>query len=217
MVLWNESLNTFAALWLETLVRAYWQGGLALALAWAVCRLLPRLPAVGRCWLWRLAYLKLLVAFLWLPTLDLPLLPADDPPPTAALFSLPPQIAQAAGEPAPTVAAENLSPEGAPVVPASAVMPTLSGWLLLLWTGALLWQGGQAIRQVAVVRRLRRSGTPLDGGPLDFWNVALCRDLDLPVVPRLLSSTATSTPVLIGMFRPAILLPGEFALDLHPG
>ncbi|MCW3053634.1 MAG: hypothetical protein JWN14_2804, partial [Chthonomonadales bacterium] len=62
MSLWNESLNTFAASWLETLIRACWQGGLALGLVWAVCRLVPRIPAAGRCWLWRLAYLKLLVA-----------------------------------------------------------------------------------------------------------------------------------------------------------
>ena len=75
MSFWNDSLNTIAARWLETLIRACWQGGLALALVWAVCRLLPRLSAAGRCWLWRLAYLKLLCALFWLPTLDLPLLP----------------------------------------------------------------------------------------------------------------------------------------------
>ena len=79
MSFWNDSVNNFAALWLETLIRACWQGGLALALVWAVCRLLPRLPAWGQCWLWRLACLKLLAALLWLPTVDLPLLPPPNP------------------------------------------------------------------------------------------------------------------------------------------
>ncbi len=205
MSLWNESLNDFAALWLATLARACWQGGLALGLVWAACRLLPRLPAWGRCWLWRLACLKLLVALLWLPSLDLPLLP---PPTTAAtpLF-LTPAIPQ------PTVAgsesglAGDLPSNDLRVVTTTAVVPTVAGWLLLLWSANLLWQGGQAVRQGLTAGRLRRTGKPLDGSPLDFWNVALSRDLRLTGVPYLLSSTATATPLLIGIFRPCIVLP----------
>jgi len=211
MSLWNESLNTFAASWLETLIRACWQGGLALGLVWGVCRLAPRIPAAGKCWLWRLAYLKLLVALLWLPTLDLPLLPPADAAPAANFLALTPEVTAPAAV-APKSASIAVAPDSlgtaaplAAVAPAAA--PTVAGWLLLLWIGCLLRQGGQAIRQCLTVRRLRLSGKPLDGGQLDFWNLSLSRDLNLTHVPQLLSSTATDTPLLIGMVRPCIVLP----------
>jgi len=184
---------------------------LALGLVWAVCRLAPRIPAAGRCWLWRLAYLKLLVALLWLPTLDLPLLPPTDPAPAANFLA----VSQGLTAP-PAVAPESVTiavvPDSlvtaAPAAEvASAVAPTVAGWLLLLWIACLLRQGGRAIRQSLTVRRLRLSGKPLNGGQLDFWNLALSRDLGLTHVPQLLSSTATYTPLLIGMIRPCIVLP----------
>jgi hypothetical protein len=80
----SASLNHGAALWASAMARACWQGGIALALAWAVCRAWPVLPPRARCWLWRLAYLKLLVALLWATPVDLPLLPAPPAPPAAA-------------------------------------------------------------------------------------------------------------------------------------
>jgi hypothetical protein len=45
---WIETLNGAAAAWLEAVVRASWQGGLALTLAWGLTRLLPGLPASAR-------------------------------------------------------------------------------------------------------------------------------------------------------------------------
>ncbi|MCW3094983.1 MAG: hypothetical protein JWL77_601, partial [Chthonomonadaceae bacterium] len=215
MSLWNESLNTFAAIWLETLVRVCWQGGLALALVWTVCRLLPRLPAAGRCWLWRLAYLKLLFALLWLPTLDLPLLPPADQAPAVAFQPSPTTPAEAAIA-VDSLPADSTATDSPRIDVTPAVAPTVAGWLLLLWTAILLWQVGQAIRQSLTVRRLRRSGAPLNGGPLDFWNLALSRDLNLTSVPRLLSSTATDTPLLIGIFRPCIVLPESLLSTCTP-
>jgi len=211
MSLWNASLNTFAASWLETLIRACWQGGLALGLVWVVCRLAPRIPAAGKCWLWRLAYLKLLVALLWLPALDLPLLPPADAAPAANFLALTPELTAPAAD-APESASIAAAPDSlaitAPLAEvAPAAVPTVAGWLLLLWIGCLLRQGGQAIRQSLTVRRLRISGKPLNGGQLDFWNLSLSRDLNLTHVPQLLSSTATDTPLLIGMIRPCIVLP----------
>src|SRR5438093_1490904 len=77
-----DRLNGLAALWVKGTLRAAWQGGLVLLLVWLSCRARPSLPAGVCCWLWRLAYLKLLVAFFWpLPvTVPLPLLPAPPVP-----------------------------------------------------------------------------------------------------------------------------------------
>ncbi|MCW3053633.1 MAG: Regulatory sensor-transducer, BlaR1/MecR1 family [Chthonomonadales bacterium] len=200
MALWNESLNMFASAWLETLIRACWQGGLALGLVWAVCRLVPRIPAAGKCWLWRLAYLKLLVALLWLPTLDLPLLPPADPAPAAETMA-------SVTSTTVSIRAADLSADAMPQAALSFATPTFAGWLLLAWIGSLLWQSGQIVRQGFAVRKLRRASQPLNGGQLDFWNLSLSRDLNLTHVPQLLSSTATDTPLLIGMIRPCIVLP----------
>src|SRR5262249_669017 len=79
-------LNLVAWEWAGAVGRACWQGGLAIALVWALCRFLPRLPGRVQCWLWRLAYLKLLVALLWGAPLCLPLLPS---PPSLAPLAAP--------------------------------------------------------------------------------------------------------------------------------
>ena len=55
----------FVDAWADTMWRASWQGGIALAVAWALTRALPKLPAAAKCWVWRVAYLKLLVCLAW--------------------------------------------------------------------------------------------------------------------------------------------------------
>ena len=70
-------LNGWALAAASPFWRAFWQGGAALALVWCACRLLPGLSPGVRCWLWRLAYLKLFVALAWATPVDLPLLPPN--------------------------------------------------------------------------------------------------------------------------------------------
>src|SRR5438552_13069258 len=69
-------MDDFAPMWLMAAWHVCWQGGLALLLAWTVARVFTRVPAVLKSWLWRLAYIKLLVAFFWITPINLPLLPA---------------------------------------------------------------------------------------------------------------------------------------------
>ncbi|WP_240358382.1 M56 family metallopeptidase, partial [Myxococcus vastator] len=57
--------------------RASWQGALCAVLVWAVARAWPRLPASLRAGLWWLVALKFVVALGWLPSLALPVLPAQ--------------------------------------------------------------------------------------------------------------------------------------------
>ena len=71
-----DSLNGFSSTWAEGMSRACWQGGLVILLIWALCRALTNMPPAAKCWLWRLAYLKLLVALVWATPIGLPLLPA---------------------------------------------------------------------------------------------------------------------------------------------
>src|SRR5690349_21500865 len=72
-------LTGFAEAWLSATGRAAWQGGLALLAVWLLCRAFRRLPPAAAIWLWRLAFLKLLVAFFWAAPIAVPLLPPPAP------------------------------------------------------------------------------------------------------------------------------------------
>lgn len=77
MIHFSSALFAFALpLWADAMMRACWQGALAVALAWILCRVCgARLAAQWRPWVWRLALLKAVLALLPLPFLLLPLLP----------------------------------------------------------------------------------------------------------------------------------------------
>ena len=64
----------FVDAWADAMWRASWQGGIALAVAWALTRALPKLPAAAKCWVWRVAYLKLIVCLAWAAPVELPVL-----------------------------------------------------------------------------------------------------------------------------------------------
>ena len=76
--------NQFADVWAGGAVRASWQGGLAIVIAWAVQRLWTSLSPRVVCWIWRLACLKLLISLVWSQPVPLAILPAqmqETPPP----------------------------------------------------------------------------------------------------------------------------------------
>src|SRR5687768_9155655 len=68
-----------ATAWLgDRLVAGSLQAAVAVALAWAACRWIPRVPAALQAWVWWLVALKLALTLVPLPALPLPLLPAAD-------------------------------------------------------------------------------------------------------------------------------------------
>src|SRR5215469_10903836 len=87
-------LNDFAPIWAAAMWRAVWQGGLVIAIVWALCTALPRIPARVRCWLWRLAFAKLLICLVWGSPIKLALLPAVKPSTPPASVNAQVQIAQ---------------------------------------------------------------------------------------------------------------------------
>jgi hypothetical protein len=65
----------FIDAWVTAMGRASLEGAVAIALVWVVCRCVPRLSPNVRCWLWRLALLKMVLAAMPLGSLDVPVLP----------------------------------------------------------------------------------------------------------------------------------------------
>src|SRR5665213_586081 len=207
MIAITQALNNISTAWAPSILRASLQGGLALAAAWAICAIAPRLPARARCWLWRAAYLKLLVAAFWTTPVDLPLL---RPRPIATAMAVPsvPRIATAAPPPS--------SAPLAPVASAIAAAPShlsIASLLLCLWALGVLLGCARIIFAWNAAYRLRRSVLPLDDPTLFNQLQTLARRMGLRRMPSIGQSDSAPGPLLLGGPRPMIVLPTAFLRD----
>ena len=215
-------VNAFAATWAAALFRACWQGGLGIALVWLLCRLWPALPTNPRCWLWRLAYAKLLLGLVWLPPLALPLLPVPPAAPpvvqaaTPPVPTLPDDAPRTAVEPAPAMPAASPVFLAAPATPPAPVplpplprptLPTPQTWLLAAWLLGLSAGLGRIATAWRRACALSRASRPLADDALQADAADLAPRLGLRRVPPLHVVGGLASPLLLGLGRPAILLP----------
>jgi beta-lactamase regulating signal transducer with metallopeptidase domain len=217
------NLNPLAAAWLAALWRACWQGGLALLLVWAVCRVFHRLPARAKSWLWRLAYMKLLVAFLWAAPIDLPLFPARMPRPapeaqrpvSTALLEIPSPAVSFADPTAPAAPVSSVSTRVVESQVHSSLpahfRPNAASWLLLIWSLGVGSFGICAWRDLRRARLLLRGCVPVINQPLLECSAELARSLGLRGTPSLMMTDAVSSPLLLAGSRPVIVLPSALA------
>ena len=201
-------INGFAEAWLEALVRACWQGGLALGLVWVVCRLFPRISPRAKSWLWRLAYLKLLTAFLLPASIDVPLLPA---PVVLTSQRNPAEPATPRLVVPNRVVASPVRRESAPPLPLS-----LAGWLLFAWS---IGVGAHVIRVLwgwRQMRVLRRSCRPTDDELLKRLCAETGHRLGLRQTPQIVVTPGVFQPLLLGSLRPTIVLPESLLANSTP-
>jgi beta-lactamase regulating signal transducer with metallopeptidase domain len=213
---WLLLANEWAAGWGAAVWRASWQGGLALGIVYALCRLAPGLPANARCWLWRIAYLKLVAALFWTTPITLPILPAESQLPAHWSFEAP----QALGRPG----LELDSPAATLTLPATGaasgvaagkaelrlrpapVRPSILLILLAVWAVGATVCGGRVLRQWRGASRLRNACEPSDDPGIAQILARLCRRLRLHGTPELLCAPVPG-PLVVGVLRPAIVLP----------
>ena len=202
---WSMMINGFAAPWLEALLRACWQGGLAIGLVWLVCRVWPQISPRAKSWLWRLAFLKLVVAFLWPVSINVPLFPSPALPTAQRprVESPRTQLVPPAGVPSPALASPTASLRPAPA------RLSLAGWLLLAWSAGVgvhlacvLWESRQT-------GRLRRSCRPPEDEHLDHWCAEGAQRLRLRRTPSVRVTDKVSQPLLLGLCRPSVILPNS--------
>jgi len=202
------SLNGFATPWAQAMLRASWQGGLALVIAWALAQTLARRSGRAQSWIWRAAYLKFAAALVLLAPLNLALLPAARQPvtPIAAknIATLETALPGDTDLPQQTRASKPLAPS-LPPVPATPLSPAL--WLLMLWSIGVLSVLIHFARALRVSLRLRQTATPVTNEKLRVLYARLAANSRLPHPPALLTTTSPFAPVLTGLRRPAILLP----------
>jgi beta-lactamase regulating signal transducer with metallopeptidase domain/biopolymer transport protein ExbD len=205
-----QRLNEFSPLWAGALWRATWQGGLTIAGAWVLCRLWPRIPARVRCWLWRLAFAKLLVCFFWATPINLALLPASKPTATTATEAGQIPISPSADSPAPV---EWLPSSLNQKDPARIAKPSVTTAVLVLWTlGVMAGVVGLAWRGWRVWRQLRESHL-VDQDAIKADLIALLAQFGIRSRPKLRIADGLNTPLLAGWLRPTILLPESFLED----
>src|SRR5262249_41921378 len=171
---------------------------LAFLLAWGLDHLFPRLSAPTRCWYWRLAYLKLIIALLWSVPLRLPLLPAAGPMSPAPL----------GGEPALVPATMKIAIDGVQASPGESSAEFMSSchpieWLFIAWMLGVAVCGTRLFLDWRRTLRMQRSSQPVRNTNLlaQYENLSGSRR-----IPTLLLTPHLTCPVLVGVIRPAILL-----------
>jgi len=212
---WIVLANDWASVVGAALLRASWHGGLALGIVYALCRLIPSLPAETRCWLWRIAYLKLVVALFWATPIPLPILPATAELPARWTDDAPRLLGQRS--PTGDVTVPTITSPGASTGLSSQVVavsarpsegtgPSLLLVLLAAWTVGVVASGARVLRQWQRTSRLRSGCEPSDDSRIAETLTRLCRRLGLTRPPELLSAQVPG-PLVVGVLRPAIVLP----------
>ena len=173
--------------------RASWQGGTVALLVWSVCRLVPSIPARFQSWMWRLAVLKFAVALVWTVPIELPVL---EPPEPATWKSSEEAVSLPASETSAPVAELDVSP-----------IPLLWSALFLGWVAVVAWQAVRMIGAFRESRRLRAACRSSQNRELLARLAISSKLVGLRSPPELLETDGQGSPMLIGMIRPAIVLP----------
>ena len=226
----------FLDAWTAAFWRASWQGAIAIGLAWSACRYIPRLSPNVRCWLWRLALLKMLLAIVPWHTLDLPLLPKSLAFSQAAVANARPESQgfgtiraaendlSTASSPSnrevgkATAAGESESPGNASrrdsASPAAAgimwrYLPAIQALLFCLWTIVLAIFVVMLGWRVRAARRWRREWRLIKDRDLLTLGERLSTKMGLFQPPVLFEAESCLSPVVFGAMRTAIVLPAQ--------
>jgi RND family efflux transporter MFP subunit len=150
-----------------------------------------------------LAFLKLLVALVWTMPLDLPLLPA-----AARRVPVQPVLAAQTIDPIASelpVAIETTAGQQQP----SWQSPSAQSVLLVLWTLALALYAARLANGWRRTVTLRRQSMPVNDTDLQDICAELGAAFGLRRPPRLCVSDAVTTPLVLGIWRPTIVLPRD--------
>ncbi|MEO8314666.1 MAG: M56 family metallopeptidase [Pseudomonadota bacterium] len=190
-------MDDFINVLLERLLATSLQTGILTTVVWILCRYVPRLSPSSQCWLWWLVALQALLGLLVSP-IALPWLPDA----AVAVDAVTPDITWT---PTSGIAA---APSAAPPI-----------WISWQSAALLLWATGLTIMASITLRDWRHSNALL-GDSVPCEDEALQQLLahdsatcGLRSAPALRVSNRVDSPVLIGHFRPVLLLPADTSLS----
>lgn len=161
--------------WVSSMWRAFWQGSLALAVVWAVCKAFPRIPARVRCWLYRLGLTKSFLQLFGVPQICLAVLPR-----------------------ARTVIARVVSDHVAEAIPTRGDLGRLVGGpLMALWIVGVAIGLACVVMSYAKARSMAMRGVPMRRRELDAIVARLCRKMKIGCRPKLLVASWASAPMTL--------------------
>ena len=197
---------------LPSLLRASSDGALIVAAVWLITRGVRSLSPAARTVLWWIAAAKFIVALVWITPVALPILPAERAAAMAGTTaSGEGELQRTAG--ASTVATGVRSTALATQGAAADLMRTMS----IDWRRAAvaLWIAGVAAVTIRSVRRwqrmdaVRRSARPAAPAVRELA-ADLARRIGLANPPEVRCSGDIETPLVTGILRPTVLVPGRF-------
>ncbi len=195
-----STINELSAAWAPLLWKASWQGGVALLLILVITRAVRKVPAHVQCWLWRLAFVKLLIAGLWIIPVELRWLP-----PAKSTTS---ETRQAAFEsvreaiPVQFDAASRLIPR-----PEHSSQLSPLSWLMIAWMAGVVLFLANLVRHWAQLRKMTSSLELLTDERVRKSLAESCHQLGLIRQPELRVLNKSGSPFLIGIVRPVVVLP----------
>ncbi len=190
------------------------QGSLYFCLVWVICSLFRRLPAVWKCWLWRLVSLKFLLGLVIAISLPVVMQPAGVQSNTvsrvthAVAYALPRANASVQAISHPASSPESTRDTAVHVQPLAILLAIwLIGVIAVLIRGIASWRGVQRIVRQSDDWALLTSAAGAQE------TLIRCGQ---KVPLRVRSFKDLASPALIGLFKPTILLPSDL-LNTSPG
>lgn len=216
--------SVFDALW-----RASWQGGLALLVVWGLCRLWRGMPSMVQVWLWRMAFVKLVLALCWpvsipvlvsrqvveaVPVVQRVIPAAPHPKAITASTPLPQDAATSStlptGDTLPIPNKAVASP--AMAAPSAAVPLDWRAVVLAIWLFGMVWnicafmmiwrKTQQLFQRCEPIAHPLMTNVLADFGRVSgHWHIPAFRVGDI------------ASPMLVGTWRPVILLPTALVMQ----
>ena len=191
------AITTLAGWIVERLAAGSIQAIVLVVLAWLACRRRVRLSPAMQATLWWAVLLKVVLLFAPLPSVSVPILPADTA--TSSVTAVP-------------------SPNGVmpPLrsVDAVAVRDNGSRWILLaagLWLLGVCWHAAQMLRSFRTTRAMvRGSVVAFDADELPG---SLAATIGLSTTPQVRIAEEASAPLVVGVWRPTVLMPAMASLS----
>ena len=189
----------------------------AVPVAWAVCRVFRELPRRVHCWVWRMAYAKILVSTLAVPPISIPLIPHSMAETraergrfelAASLESWNKEIRDTVGIDRSSVAVD-LARDGQ-----SSMLQVTKSFLRLLWLTVFGWLLMRSLREWFLCRKVRRRAEACNDEDVCRTYREVSKQLRVSRNPPLLLSSDVSTPALVGLFAPAVVVPQKILSKL---
>ncbi len=186
--------------------------------AWVVCCAFRELPRRIHCWIWRLAYAKILVSTLAIPPIAIPLIPHSMAETrsargqfelTASLESRNKEVEDTAAIDRSTIVVDRLARDGG-----TSILQITKSFLVPLWFAIFGFLLIRSVREWFRSREVRRRAEACNDEEVCCTYSLVSKQMRARTKPPLLLSNDVSTAALVGLLAPAVVVPHNILSQL---